>query len=452
MQSNEHISAEMLGRYQAKTSAPGETLCVQTTHLATCEMCRQKLAQILNSETAFGAVRNQFAVEGFDNEPEHLPDQQLALFLDQKLDPVDCEIAESHLAICPECSKDLADLRLYREIAGRQQQQHSVAQNEAIAETGKKSFWQKLFAFDSVAGFATVAAVLLIAVLFGGWFWFRSNTAEIARVDNQNMFSPTTSVSNVDSNNNFPNNNASPKTSPASNTPQTTENLPNNEPLLTLADANGQITIDENGKVKGLENLAPSTQKAVVQTLQTGRVAISNVANSLSGNAGVLMGGGNADTGVPFALQTPVSKVVRENQPVLRWNPLKDSTRYSVAIVDDKFRVVEESGKLTQTNWKPSKPLPRGRNYSWQVTAIKDDGSEIVPPSSPAPQARFRIAEQTTIDEIGKLEKSGTRSHLALGVLYANAGLKQEAHREFQLLVKENPKSALARKLLKSVG
>jgi len=278
----------------------------------------------------------------------------------------------------------------------------------------------------------------------------RNNQNEIAQTDSNKITpAPSPSIANVNPANDSPNVNALPENSSLPTVSPTPENLTNNAPLLALND--GQVTVDENGSVKGLENLSPAAQKAIRQTLQTGKVSVSNAANSLGGNGGVLMGGGNEDNGVPFALQTPIGKVIKESQPVLRWKFLKDATSYSVTIVDDKFRVVAESGKLTATSWKPSKPLPRGANYSWQVTAIKADGSETVSPSSPAPQARFRVVEQTTIDEINKLEKAGTRSHLALGVLYAQAGLKQEARREFEILVKENPKSALARKLLASV-
>jgi hypothetical protein len=147
----------------------------------------------------------------------------------------------------------------------------------------------------------------------------------------------------------------------------------------------------------------------------------------------------------------PIGKVIRENQPILRWKPLKDATAYSVTIVDDKFRVIAESGSLTATSWKSSKPLPRGANYSWQVTTIKDDGSETVLPSAPAPQAKFRVMEQTAFDDLIRIEKSGTKSHLARGIIYAQAGLKAEARAEFQALLKENPRSPPARRLLDSV-
>lgn len=206
--------------------------------------------------------------------------------------------------------------------------------------------------------------------------------------------------------------------------------MPEKEILLALSDASGQITVDKNGTVKGLKNLSPAIQRAVRQSLQTGKVSVSSAAASLGVRAGVLMGAGVDDeNGVPFALASPIGKGVIENQPVLRWKPLKDAVNYSVTIVDDKFSVVAESGKIALTVSKLSKSLPRGANYSWQVTATLPDGTESVSLSSPAPQARFRVVEQTLMEELNRLEKSRTRSHRARGVLYAQSGLKKEAPR-----------------------
>lgn len=440
----DHISDEIFDRYAARNSTAAETLAVQT-HIAACESCRAKLAQIVDAEKAFAAIHSDLVFDDSTDEPEHLAYERLESFLDGKLDAVDREIAESHLAFCAECSEDLADLQTYREIA------HApAATNLQTAETERKSFWQKLFAFDSIGSFAPVAAVLLIAVLFGAWFLIRFNRTneELAQTNtNQITPAPTASLpSNVNANS--VNSNQTPEANAQNN--QTVES-PVEKPETLLALNDGQITVDQNGTINGLENLSAAAQKAVRQSVQSGKVSVSPSANSLGGSGGILMGGGNESSGVPFALQTPVGKVIREAQPVLRWKPLKDATAYSVAIVDDKFRVVAESGKLNATNWKPSKSLPRGANYSWQVTATLPDGTETVSPSAPAPQARFRVIEQLSFDEISRLEKAPSRSHLALGILYANAGLKQEARRELQTLLKQNPNSALARKLLASL-
>jgi hypothetical protein len=438
MQNLEHITEENFTAYRRRELAAAEMLAVQK-HIGACDACREKLAQKFDTEKTFSALRNDFAFDNSADEPEHLPYEQLTLFADGNLDDVEREIAESHFAICPECAKDLTDLKQYQSIAAA-----PILPRDA-AETQAKSFWQRFFAFDSIGSFAPVAAVVLIAVMFGAWFLLRNNQNEIVQTDGNKITpAPTISISNVDSANDSPENSSSPTVSP------TPENLPDSAPLLALND--GQVTVDENGSVKGLENLSPQTQKAIRQSLQTGKVSVSNAANSLGGgSSGVLMGGGNEDNGVPFALTSPIGKVIRENQPVLRWKPLKDATNYSVTIVDDKFRVVAESGKLTATSWKPSKSLPRRANYSWQVTAIKADGTETASPSSPAPQAKFRVMEQTALDDLTRIEKSVAKSHLARGIIYAQAGLKAEACAEFQSLLKENPRSPLARRLLDSI-
>lgn len=424
----EHISEEIFDRYAKRNAGAADTLRVQT-HIGVCDACRTKLERVLNAEKAFASVHKGFVIDDFANEPQHLSYEQLEFFVDNRLDDVEREITESHLAICTECAKDLADLRVYRKIADA-----SASEDKLIAEMPKHSFWQRIFAFDSIRSFAPVAAILLIVILLGVWILIRVNrTNEIAKSNENQNASPS-------------NNNLANQSSPA---PQVSpEDAPVRETNYALND--GRLKVDDKGNVKGLENLSSATQSAIKQSLQTGNISVTN--HSLGGSSGgVLMGEGDADKGVPFGLETPIGKVVKENQPVLKWKPLKDAVAYSVAIVDDKFNVVAESGKLTTTSWKPSNALARGANYSWQVTATKADGTEIVSPSSPAPQARFRIIEQNLLDDINRLEKSGDPSHLALGVLYAKAGLKREARAEFEKLLKENPDSPLAQKLLQSI-
>lgn len=450
MQLTEHISAEALERYEAGKSAPAETLAVQR-HIAACAACREKFAEAFDTNKSVAALRGDFSFDDFEPAPEHLPYERLALFAEGKLDAVEREIAESHFAVCAECAKDLDDLRVYQKIAAAPISANETAVKTALETVERKTFWQRLFAFDSIGGFAPVAAVLLVAVSVGGWFFVRSNQTnrEIAQTNINQTAPPAPAAALSPDFNRAGTNVNSPPESNAQNNQNAAAPIKQSETFLALSD--GRITVEQNGAINGLETLSAAAQKSVRQTLQSGKVPVSPAADSLGGNAGILMSGGKESSGVPFALETPVARVVRDAQPVLRWKPLKDATAYNVTIVDDKFRVVAESGKQSQTSWKPPKPLPGGANYSWQVTATRADGTETISPSAPAPQARFRVVEQTLIEEISRLEKSKPRSHLALGTLYAQAGLRQETRREFQALVKQNPNSALARKLLAGV-
>lgn len=435
----EHISDEIFDRYARRDAGSSEILQVQN-HVAACDACRAKLARVVNEEKSFAAaIRGDFAFADFADEPQHLAYEQLELFIDDKLDEVDREIATSHLRICDECTKDLGDLQMYREISAA-----PAKDDRTIAESSRRSIWRKIFALDSLGSFAPVAALLLIAVLAGAWFFLlRGNRGGEIGKGNSNRVN---AVSNSNAVDNSPAPNAPPEMPPQVSPPPP-QVLPDNETQYALND--GQLKIDDRGNLRGAENLSPAAQNLIKQSLQSEKVS---VADKLPGGGnGILMGESNPENGVPFALAAPIGKVVLENQPELRWRPLKDAQSYSVAIVDEKFRVIAESGKISGTTWKPSKVLPRGANYSWQVTAVKTDGTETVSPSSPAPQARFRVVEQNLFDDLNRLRQSGKPSRLALGVLYAKAGLRQEARAEFEKLVKENPDSPLARKLLQSV-
>jgi hypothetical protein len=84
------------------------------------------------------------------------------------------------------------------------------------------------------------------------------------------------------------------------------------------------------------------------------------------------------------------------------------------------------------------------------VKALKD-GQEITSPRPPAPQAKFRVLDQTKANELENARRAHPSSHLTLGLLYADAGLLREAEQEFRQLQKANPNSELARNLLRQV-
>ena len=105
---------------------------------------------------------------------------------------------------------------------------------------------------------------------------------------------------------------------------------------------------------------------------------------------------------------------------------------------------------ISQTEWTIPDSLERGRTYSWQVTAIKD-GERIKSPTTPAPEARFIVLNASEAAELKKAKKKYYNSHLLLGVLYARAGLLDDAEWEFQALARANPKSAEAKNFLRNI-
>ena len=62
---------------------------------------------------------------------------------------------------------------------------------------------------------------------------------------------------------------------------------------------------------------------------------------------------------------------------------------------------------------------------------------------------KFKILSANSAQELEQLKR--VRSHLALGVFYAHEGLVGEAEREFQILVRENPRTPALKKLLSQI-
>jgi len=76
----------------------------------------------------------------------------------------------------------------------------------------------------------------------------------------------------------------------------------------------------------------------------------------------------------------------------------------------------------------------------------------VVKGVAPAPEALIiAFGKSSRSKGVSGVEQTQPRSHLALGVAYAEAGVTAEAEREFQELASENEGSADAQRLLQSL-
>jgi hypothetical protein len=216
--------------------------------------------------------------------------------------------------------------------------------------------------------------------------------------------------------------------------------------VAQVNDGSGVVTLDQEGKLSGADDLPPRYQSLVKQALSSGRIERSAQLQGLTRASSSLMGSGNQQR--DFSVLEPLGNVLLTARPTFRWSALEGATGYVVEVYDEKFASVASSPQLTDLTWTTS--LPRGRVYSWQVKAIKD-GQEITSPRPPAPQAKFRILDQARANELTQAKRAHASSHLTLGLLYADAGMLHEAEQEFRLLQKANPGSDVARKLLRQI-
>jgi hypothetical protein len=89
--------------------------------------------------------------------------------------------------------------------------------------------------------------------------------------------------------------------------------------------------------------------------------------------------------------------------------------------------------------------LRAGIVYTWTVTALKN-GREVVAPAPPA-RAEFKVFEHSELAKLNRLLKR-TRSNAARGVMYAEAGLLDDAEQEFRTHLKLQPADGRAKQLL----
>jgi hypothetical protein len=143
----------------------------------------------------------------------------------------------------------------------------------------------------------------------------------------------------------------------------------------------------------------------------------------------------------------PMMTLVRSATPWFRWTSTERADSYEVSIYDDSFNLIDSSGPVRTTWWRTRKPLERGRLYRWMVTAEKD-GKEIF--AAPPRGAAFRIIEAAeSIDVQRKLR--GTHSSAVRGLIYAEAGLLDDAEIELQRHLNYLPYDKQAKKLIKTI-
>jgi hypothetical protein len=480
MSVTEHLTGEAIETYRACASSAAEFLAAQD-HIAACAECRALLASAVEADEAVLSLHSQLSQTIHADTPEaefHLPYEQLALYVDDKLDEVEREIADSHLSFCVDCAADLLDLRRYEEIAADVKLEPTVAVNAA---PDIPSAWQRFVAL--LGSFklplpATVAAAALVLLALGGtWLAMRDGDAlkaggELARAQpetypspapdtpspRENVPSPSPSSTATVSASSDDNSNRTSQAPPLSTPPRSPSgivspdrtNAPSAAQFVALNDGGSRVSLDGRGRLDGLEELPPDTRLAVGRSLRSRRVETPSSLDGLAAGAGdTLMGTGAGDAS--FALLSPVGRIVRDTRPAFSWRPLAGAKSYAVSIVDSKFKPVVQSLALDDTSWTPAEPLARGAVYYWQVTATLADGMEVTAPIAPAPQARFRVLDAGASDNLTQLEKTNPHSRLARGVAYAQAGLLEEAEAELEELLKQNPRSHVARDLLRSL-
>lgn len=343
----------------------------------------------------------------------------------------------------------------------------------AVGNLWPKTDWPRTFKPAAVSLAIVAIALLLVSVV-----WLsKEQPREIARHEGQKQKNGKGAQTHVEpqSEDLSPNVNSSPaSTANQASTSQvdtvmTPKNKPGSQPpwrehlsgsspkqpqidvpeaVVKLQDGNRLVALDRHGTLTGIEALPLTSQRTIKAVLKAQKLEKPRILTDLSGKPGMLMGG--AAEIAEIELLSPAATVVQEDRPTLRWRALDGAASYTVAVFDEDFNPVVKSEPLSTTEWQVTRALRRAATYLWQVTALVK-GRQVTSPKQPAPDAKFKVLDGSMLAQLNEAKRIHADSHLALGILYAQAGLLEEAERELQALVADNPRSEVAQKLLADV-
>jgi hypothetical protein len=333
------------------------------------------------------------------------------------------------LADCEQCEMAVNDLRVFREqVASELNSEYQLA--PVMVENSWRRFVKALSSlFPRPPALILGSVLTMLLLILAGWLiWEAPQRKETEMTET--IPSPTPPA-------------ATPVVSP---TPMLRD-----EPTVMVArlnDGGGQVTLDQEGNLRGIDNLPPAYEQMIKGALTNQRLEKSPLLAGLIPPGDSIRGRNTPDR--EFSTIKPVATVILSNRPTFRWSRLDGAASYIIEVYDDKFAKVATSPRLIDNSWTASKSLPSGKTYTWQVKAVKD-GRELKSPLPAEPEVKFRILDRARAVELLQAQRTYAGSNLTLGLLYVRDGLLDNAELEFRKLRKANPSSAIARRLLADV-
>jgi anti-sigma factor ChrR (cupin superfamily) len=382
-----HLSDAQIRAYRERSLAAAELLSV-SEHIGECGSCRTRISE---PEQLWGGVRAMRQELRAAASAAHLSYEEMAAYTDRTMASGERERVEAHARECSSCAGDLAEIRMLRSEIG---ESHTTEQRIGLR-------LRSLLGWRGGLALAAACAVLI---------------AVIARP-------------------------------PSGRSPAVTKVARPGPAGATIKDGNRQFVLLAGGQIPELEGL-PDAERAYIEQALSGKPLERAAAlQGLTSRPGVLLGAPSQPA--PGKLLEPVATVVETQRPTFRWQPIAGAL-YRVSVFDSAYNAIAASGWVNEGEWQVSTPLRRGARYSWQI-AVRQNRSEFTVPTPPAPEARFRVLGEAEEVEISKARSEFGGSYLVLGLLYARAGLLDDAWRELSALRDQNPGSAQVAALVTSL-
>ena len=447
-----HPSSQLLDQYNQR-KLPSDVFLQIHRHILSCPQCAEKCHQPERLRADYAALRSALLPAPDEEGPSHLSMTEAESYLKHELGEIDLEIAESHLEVCVQCRASVRRLKRKGSATPASTPVSGAAATEGAGGAFRTpAVWHGGWRLRHVAALSAGIILFLVGLALISTRMSGPRRPAAPPVEQDD------SARNPVPKGNRPNP-QEPAVSEIGNGNHATENstardgvIPSSSParkVLVINDGGRKVVLDSRVELSGLENLDAGLRQEIKRMLLTGKVRMPSQPAELNGERATLLSY-SSDDGLPFRLTSPLSKIISDNRPTFRWEPLSGAESYTVTVVDAQLNEVAVSEPVKSNRWKIHTPLRYGGIYSWQVTAIRE-GAKITSPVLPAPQAKFKVLADDKMKELRRLREASAGSRLPLAAFYIRVGMIDEAQKELRALVHANPQAPVLLRLLKSL-
>jgi hypothetical protein len=384
-------------------------------HVHSCEICYRDFLAELQARFPIEIDLDELAgLKGW-----HLEGEELAAYVEGRMDELSFECASLHLEECSSCMERTSAAFEYR------------LENPRVRRSARRkepSIWSRYL--PSVLSTSlprlrlAAAAVLLFALALIAWTVLQSKSqkSQLAGARQPETVSPDPS--------------AHQPTVPVQPAPGLgSDNRHNVNKTMP-----GQLAATPHAEQQGVVRQEDEIERALIAKNLVMPIGIEMLDRTPS-----IAIRGNQASVQSFAIVHPFATAISNDRPRFSWTALNEAMSYRVSVFDANLHLIEASKPLDETQWMMPDHLQPGIVYTWTVTALKN-GQEIVAPAPPA-RAEFKILGKPDLHKLNRLVGK-TTSHAARGVLYAEAGLLDDAEQEFRTHLKLQPADRRVEQLL----
>jgi len=405
-----HLTADQIENYLSRRLSRADLDHVHD-HLFDCEDCYDQFLDLFEKQKLpieidldeLGGLKDW-----------HLEGEDLRAYVEGRMDQLDLDFANMHLEGCEWCKEEVisfsefnSKLSYYLSKRHRPTKRHSI-EGRYIPEL------RNLSRPLQMAGVSILGLLLLSSTIMVWLFAGTKPAGESAGVSEQAVQTPPLHI----------------------------------EQIPSSANTNSHATEERSAKqVSREDNISSARIKHSPDVNLLAKNPIKPSVIDLFDRSSVVLRGGSSEDEY-FNVISPYRTVIGQDKPDFHWSTLSGASSYVVSVYDKDLRLVVTSEPLTVSHWRIPLQLKHGEIYTWIVTAHKD-GKEVVAPLLPA-RAEFMIIAQTDLVSLNRKLKAGS-SKLGRGVIYAEAGLLDDAEREIQAHLVMNPTDKSGKQLLRTI-